>query len=157
MSHAHHDPTVPRGVLIAVAVLLTFTMALTGAVSMGLLPKQGVPAASRAAAAVDAAQVRALRFADRADGGVDVSDAATGVIVTTIPYGQGGFTRATLRRLVKARRAAGVGAEPPFELVRWTNGALSLRDPETGKAAEIHGFGPDHSRAFADMLREPTV
>lgn len=153
MSHAHHDPAVPRGVLIAVAVMLAFIMALTGAVTSGLLPKEGDPEASRAAASVQPAAVRALRFADRADGAVTVNDAATGALVTVIPYGQGGFTRATLRRLAKVRRAAGVGAAPPFELVRWANGALSLRDPETGKSAEIHGFGPDHSRAFADMLK----
>jgi putative photosynthetic complex assembly protein len=153
MSHAHHDPTVPRGALIAVAALLALTLTLTAVVSAGFLPKEGDPQGGRAAAAVTAVEVRQLRFADRTDGAVTVNDAATGVLVTTIPYGQGGFTRATLRRLAKARKAANIGAEPPFELVRWANGALSLRDPETGKSAEIHGFGPDHSRAFANMLK----
>jgi putative photosynthetic complex assembly protein len=157
MSHVHHDPTVPRQALIAAAVLLSVTMALTGAVSMGWIAKSAVPEAGRAANGVAPAQTRLLRFADRADGAVVISDAASGAMVKVIPYGEGGFVRATLRRLAKVRRAAGIGQEPPIALIRWANGALSLRDPETGKVAEIHGFGPDHSRSFAEMLAEPAA
>lgn len=158
MSHAaHHDPTVSRGALIGVGAVLLFTMAMTGAVSAGLIPLSADPAASRAAQNVTPAQTRELRFADRADGAVVVSDAATGETVKVIEFGQGGFLRATMRRMAKARIAAGIGAEPPFKLVQWENGALSLSDPQTGREAEIHGFGSDHSKVFADMLREPVV
>jgi putative photosynthetic complex assembly protein len=156
MSHAaHHDPTVPRGALIGAAALLLFVMALTGAVSLGLIPHSADPGASRAAANVVPAQARDLHFADRADGAVVVSDATTGETITVVKFGQGGFLRATMRRMAKARIAAGIGAEPPFKLILWDNGALSLTDPQTGRESEIHGFGPDHSRIFADMLKEP--
>jgi putative photosynthetic complex assembly protein len=156
MSHAaHHDPTVPRGALIGAAALLLFTMALTGAVTSGFLPQAANPAASRAAEHVAPARTRELRFTDRGDGAVVVSDAASGATVKVIGYGEGGFFRATLRRMAKVRKAAGIGAEPPFRLVLWENGALSLSDPETGREAEIQGFGPDHSRMFAEMLAEP--
>jgi putative photosynthetic complex assembly protein len=157
MSHVHHDPTVPKQALVAAAVLLSVTMALTGAVSMGWIAKSAVPEAGRASNGVMPVQVRLLSVADRADGAVVISDAATGHMVMEIGYGQGGFARATLRRLAKVRAAAGIGSEAPFELVRWANGALSLRDPQTGKTAEIHGFGPDHSRTFADMLKGPAA
>ncbi len=157
MSHVHHDPTVPKQALIAAAVLLCTTMALTGAVSMGWIAKSAVPEAGRGKQGVAAAEARLLTFADRADGAVVIRDAATGAVVKEIAFGEGGFVRATLRRLAKARSATGVGAGPPFELVRWANGALSLRDPETGKVAEIHGFGPDHSRTFAEMLKGPAA
>ena len=157
MSHVHHDPTVPKQALIAAAALLGVTMALTGAVSMGWIAKSAVPEAGRAANGVAPEASRLLTVTDRADGAVVISDAATGEMVMEIGYGQGGFVRATLRRLAKARAAAGIGAEPPFELVRWANGALSLRDPQTGKVAEIHGFGPDHSRTFAEMLKGPAA
>ena len=150
--HAHHDPTVPRGALIGVAVLLAATMALTGAVSLGLLPQSANPVASRAATGSAPATQKMLLFTDRADGAVVVSDAASGAAVAVIDYGKGGFVRATLRRLAKARTAAGIGADKPFRLVRWDNGALSLDDPQTGKSAEIYGFGSDHVKAFADML-----
>lgn len=153
MSHAHdHDPTVPKEVLIAAGALLLVIIGLTGAVSFGLLPQEGNPELSRAAANIAPAQQRSLRFADRADGAVVVSDASTGETVKVIGYGEEGFTRATLRRLAKRRAQTGVGAQPPFTLTRWENGALSLRDPETGARAEIHGFGADHSAAFAEML-----
>ncbi|MFN6933645.1 MAG: photosynthetic complex assembly protein PuhC [Tsuneonella sp.] len=153
MSHAQsHDPTVPREALIAAAALLATVMALTGAVSWGLLPQEANPELSRAAANVAPDEQRLLRFADRADGAVVVTDATTGETVKTIGFGEEGFTRATLRRLAKRRLEKGVGSEPPFELTRWDNGALSLRDPQTGEVAEIHGYGADHSAAFAEML-----
>lgn len=156
MSHAvHHDPTVPRGALIGAAILLLFVIALTGAVRFGLIPKAADPSVTRAAAQVMPAQERSLRFIDRADGAVVVSDATSGETVTVVPFGQGGFLRATMRRMAKTRIAAGIGAEPPFTLTRWENGALSLRDPATGRDAEIYGFGPDHTKSFADMLEAP--
>jgi putative photosynthetic complex assembly protein len=138
--------------LIAAAVLIAVLLGLTGAVTSGLLPQEGNPQLSRAAANVAPAQQRELHFADRADGAVVVMDAATGAMVKVIGFGEEGFTRATLRRFAKKRSAAGIGAQPPFTLTLWDNGALSLSDPHTGEEAELHGFGPDHSAAFAELL-----
>jgi putative photosynthetic complex assembly protein len=153
MSHAHdHDPTVPPAVLAGIGMLLATTLAFTAATSWGLLSRSAVPADSRADAQVGASEQRELRFADRADGAVVVSDAATGATVSVVEYGQGGFVRATLRRLARQRAARGIGSEPPFVLTRWENGALSLSDPQTGVSAELYGFGADHVRAFAMML-----
>jgi putative photosynthetic complex assembly protein len=158
MSHAvHHDPTVPRGALIGAAAVLLFTMAMAGATRVGLLPHSADPDASRAAQNVAPTQSRELRFADRADGAVVVTDANSGATVKVVEFGQGGFLRATMRRMAKARIAAGKGAEPPFKLTLWENGALSLSDPQTGRESEIHGFGKDHSKMFADMLEDPAA
>jgi putative photosynthetic complex assembly protein len=88
---------------------------------------------------------------------VQISDASNGRVLKTIAFGEGGFVRATMRRLAKARTAAAIGAERPFRLVRWENGALSLIDPATGKEAEIYGYGADHVRAFAELLEEPNA
>ncbi|MFN3451830.1 MAG: photosynthetic complex assembly protein PuhC [Sphingorhabdus sp.] len=156
MNHAvQHDPTVPRGALIGAAILLMFVITLTGAVRFGLIPRAADPSVTRAAAQVMPAQERSLRFMDRADGAVVVSDTNSGETVKVIPFGQGGFLRATMRRMAKVRIAAGIGTEPPFTLTRWENGALSLKDPATGRDAEIYGFGPDHTKIFADMLETP--
>jgi putative photosynthetic complex assembly protein len=158
MSQAvHHDPTVPRAALIGAAAVLLLTMAMAGATRLGLIPHSADPIASRAAQNVAPAQSRDLRFADRADGAVVVTDANTGATVKVVEFGQGGFLRATMRRMAKVRIAAGVGAEPPFKLVLWENGALSLSDPETGRVAEIQGFGADHSKIFAEMLEQPAT
>lgn len=153
----HHDPTVPRGALIGAATVLLFTMAVTGAVSFGFIPQSADPTASRAADNVKPEQTRELRFVDRADGAVVISDAVSGDVVKVIEFGQGGFLRATMRRLAKVRKASNIGAEPAFELTLWENGALSLKDPETGREIEIHGFGADHSKVFADMLKDPAA
>lgn len=158
MSHAHSDdPTVPRSALIAVAVLLLATLALTASVRFGLVPRSADPEMSRAQQNIAPAEERQLRFTDRADGAVVVTDAVSGAEVKVIEFGKGGFVRATLRRMAKARIAAGIGAEPAFKLVRWENGALSLSDPQTGREAELHGFGSDHSLIFAEMLEGPTA
>jgi putative photosynthetic complex assembly protein len=159
MNHAahHDDPTVPRGALIGVAALLTLVMALTGAVRLGLVSPMADPVATRAAQHIEPAQTRQLRFVDRADGAVVISDANSGETVKVVEFGEGGFLRATMRRMAKARTAKGVGSEPPFKLTRWDNGALSLSDPFTGGQAEIYGFGPDHTKTFADMLKEPAA
>ena len=153
----HHDSTVPRGALIGAAAVLLFTMAMAGATRLGLIPHSADPIASRSAQNVAPAQSRELRFADRADGAVVVTDASTGETVKVIEFGQGGFLRATMRRMAKARAAAGIGASPPFKLTLWENGALSLSDPQTRRTAEIHGFGADHSKVFADMLKQPAA
>ncbi|MGB7373939.1 photosynthetic complex assembly protein PuhC [Pontixanthobacter sp.] len=153
MSAAHdHDPTVPKGALVAAAALIFVILGLTGAVSAGILPQEANPTQSRAAANVAALEERNLLFADRADGAVVVTDAETGATVKVIGYGEEGFTRATMRRLAKRRNAAGLGPDAPFTITRWDNGALSLHDPETGAEAELYGFGPDHTAAFAEML-----
>lgn len=153
MSHAHdHDPTVPREALIAIAAVLLAVMGLAGAVRLGIVPQSANPELSRAAANVAPAQQRNLRFADREDGAVLITDADTGETVKVIGFGEGGFARATMRRMAKRRMHEGIGPLPPFTLTRWQNGALSLSDPQTGETAEIHGFGADHSATFAEML-----
>lgn len=153
----NHDPTVPRGALIGAAAVLLFSMAMAGATRVGWIPHSADPDASRAAQKVQPAKSRELLFADRADGAVVVTDAITGENVKVVEFGQGGFLRATMRRMAKARIAAGKGAELPFKLTLWENGALSLSDPQTGREAEIHGFGADHSKIFADMLESPAA
>ena len=155
--HHHDDPTVPRPVLIGIAVMLSMILAFTASVSYGFLPHAADPAQSRAAANVGIAEMRPLRFADRADGAVVVTDAGTGATVHVFGFGEGGFLRATMRRLAKSRRAAGIGPEPAFHLVRWDNGAMSLDDPTTGKSAEIFGFGANQNKLFADMLQRPAA
>ncbi len=153
----NHDPTVPRGALIGAAAVLLFSMAMAGATRVGWIPHSADPDASRAAQKVQPAKSRELLFADRADGAVVVTDASTGENVKVVEFGQGGFLRATMRLMAKTRIAAGQGAELPFKLTLWENGALSLSDPQTGREAEIHGFGADHSKIFADMLESPAA
>lgn len=151
--HVHHDPTIPRGVLIAAGALLVGVLGVTGATRLGWVAQEANPVTERAEAHIAPAAERMLHFTDRSDGAVIVSDASSGNEVKIVEPGQGGFFRATVRRMAKARLAKGIGAHAPFRLVRWQNGALSLVDPQTGEQAELIGFGADHTAMFAEMLQ----
>ena len=40
----------------------------------------------------------------------------------------------------------------PFRLTRWSNGDLTLVDPQTGQSVELGSFGPTNRAAFEALL-----
>ncbi len=94
---------------------------------------------------------RDLRFADRSDGAVVVTDAGTGQQVDVLT-GEQGFIRATLRGLARTRRMNGVGAEPPFRLSAWSDGHLTLDDTSNGRRLELLAYGNTNAAAFGRLL-----
>jgi putative photosynthetic complex assembly protein len=95
---------------------------------------------------------RDLRFVDLADGSVDVLEDRTSRLLRRLEVGEDGFVRATVRGLVRARRARGEGAAQPFRLELRTSGQLLLQDPVTGQSIDLWAFGATNARAFASML-----
>jgi putative photosynthetic complex assembly protein len=134
---------VPRGVLIAIAVLLSASVAGTAAVRLSGTPVRAADAPALAA--------RALRFVDLPDGGIAVIDAADGRTVETV-HGEAGFLRGALRALARERRLRGLGAELPFELIARADGRLTLADPATGERLDLEAFGPQHAGTFGRLL-----
>jgi putative photosynthetic complex assembly protein len=94
---------------------------------------------------------RDLRFADRADGAVVVTDAQTEQTVDVL-QGEQGFIRSTMRGLARARRSDGIGAAPPFRLTAWSDGRLTLDDPADGRHLELQAFGSLNVAVFARLL-----
>ena len=94
---------------------------------------------------------RDLRFADRSDGAVVVTDAGSGQQVDVLT-GEQGFIRATLRGLARTRRMNGVGAEPPFRLSAWSDGHLTLDDTSNGRRLELLAYGVTNATAFGRLL-----
>ena len=94
---------------------------------------------------------RDLRFNDRADGAVVVTDAGSGQTVDVLT-GEQGFIRATMRGLARARHSEGIGAAPPFRLTAWTDGRLTLDDAMTGRHLELQAFGSLNTAVFARLL-----
>ena len=94
---------------------------------------------------------RDLRFADRADGAVVVTDAQTEQTVDVL-QGEQGFIRATMRGLARARHSDGIGAAAPFRLTAWSDGRLTLDDPTDGRHLELQAFGSLNVAAFARLL-----
>jgi len=137
------DEILPRGVRLAIVALVLVTLAGTAIVRLA-----GVDIREPDAAAV---QTRMLRFADGADGSVLITDARTGEQAARIT-GEQGFLRGALRALARERRAAGVGAEPAFELIQRADGRLTLSDPVTGRRIDLESFGPTNAGTFARLL-----
>jgi putative photosynthetic complex assembly protein len=132
-------PLIGAGVLIAAAIVAAATVRLTG---VGAVQAPPSPALTE----------RSLRFEDAPAGAVVVFDATSGAPVDSLESGADGFIRATLRSLVRERRAHGIGSEVPFRLSRHADGRLILLDPATGRQIDLEAFGPTNSAAFARLL-----
>jgi putative photosynthetic complex assembly protein len=135
----------PRGALLGAAALVGF--ALLSATTARLT---GVGTTQMPAAA--AAESRELRFEDRADGSVAVYEAPEDRLVDILDPGTNGFVRGALRGLARERKRNEIGRQPPFRLVLWVDGRLSLEDPSTGRQIDLEAFGPTNREAFARLL-----
>lgn len=144
MSEAAHIQPFPRGTVVAAAGLIGLTIVAAG---VGRLADIGVTRMPAAAPV----QSRVLHFADRTDGGVEVTD-SEGRVVEIMPGGTNGFARGALRGLARERRRSDIGAEPPFVLTRWSDGRLSLEDPTTKRLINLEAFGTTNSAVFARLL-----
>lgn len=143
---SHHDG-VPRGILRGAAILIAFAL-LTAAVARQTdLGTLHMPPAT----AVD---TLSLKFDDRPDGSVAVSDASDDREIYVVQPGAYGFIRSTLRGLARERRRADFDATTPFTLTRWSDGTVSLEDGTTHRRVNLDAFGPDNARAFAQLFEE---
>ncbi|MDJ0643637.1 MAG: photosynthetic complex assembly protein PuhC [Erythrobacter sp.] len=142
----HKIPLVMMGSLVVVS------LALTASVTLGFFDREAVPSEVRAAAGTTVVATRSVQFVDEPDGTVRVEDGTSGDRIASFGPGTGGFVRSTARSLVHKRRIRGIGAETPFELIEWDDGALTLRDTTTGGTVELASFGKDNRKVFADML-----
>ncbi len=139
----------PRAALIAVAAVLTLSVAFAGAARWTGLGSQsfGTPVSSAKPSLSED-----LRFADEANGAVSVSDGRTGALVATLAPGTEGFVRDVMRGLARERRMRGIGPATPFRLTQWTTGQVYLEDPATGRRIDLQAFGPTNRAAFLRLL-----
>lgn len=152
--HHDHDEPVPKAPLAMIAGIAVVSLLLAASASFGLVGRDAVPEASRAAAGTQQVASRSLFFYDAPDGGVVITDAATNARIEKVEPGTGGFIRSTMRGLVLVRQRAGIGPEIPFDLTEWSDGGLTLSDPATGESRELVGFGEDNRAAFAVLLEQ---
>lgn len=143
----------PRGALIGAAVLVGTTLALTGAVSAGLIDKPKNAAVLRSETQMAALATRTLSFADLPGGALQITDVDADSIARTIQPGEkSGFIRGVLRSFGRDRMIRKLGPETPFRLALWANQSLSITDLATGRSVELDAFGPDNRAAFAALL-----
>ena len=155
-SSADRLPPVTVAMACGMAVLAILAAATT---RLAHIPPAASPEAVRAAAHVAPVASRDLRFLDRADGAVVITDTRTGALAAVIAPGEKtGFIRGVMRGLARERRLRGVGDGPPFTLTSWRDGELSLTDTATGTEIELTAFGTTNRAAFAALLAKgPTA
>lgn len=149
--HSHGD-MLPRGTLVIACALVLFALAATSIVRIAHIPPSASPVLMREQAHIAAVKSRDLRFVDRADGAVVISDVKGGVAEVIAPGQKTGFIRGVMRGLARERRAHGIGDGPPFNLTLWRDGELSLTDSATGRAIELTAFGSSNRATFAALL-----
>lgn len=140
--------TFPRWVLMCAGGVIAFSL-----ISVGLVRLTGNGPDQRPAPAI---QERQLRFADRPDGSIAITDGRTGEAVASV-QGEQGFLRGALRALARERKARGLGAEQAFQLMVRTDGGLTLYDPLTQQRVDLEAFGPTNAENFAKLLKNPPV
>ena len=150
-AHSHAD-MLPRGALVIVGALILFALTATTIVRVAHIPPAASPALMRAQSGIAAVKSRDLRFVDRADGAVVISDVKGGIAQVIAPGQQTGFIRGVMRGLARERRAHGIGDGPPFNLTLYQDGELSLTDSATGRAIELTAFGSTNRATFAVLL-----
>jgi putative photosynthetic complex assembly protein len=141
-----HPDTFPKWVLMSAAGIIAFSL-----ISVGLVRLTGNGPDQRPAPSV---QERQLRFEDRPDGSIAITDGRTGEQVSSV-QGEQGFVRGALRALARERKARGMGSEQPFQLMVRTDGGLTLYDPATQQRVDLEAFGPTNADNFARLLKNP--
>jgi len=144
-----HATSLPAGTLIGAATLVAFS--LIAVTTARLLHLRGTTAPN--AAVVTALH---LTFTDRAaDHAVEVRDADRGLrLIHVVPPGSNGFLRGVLRGLARARRNEHVGEAPAFTLTRWSDGRMTLADPQTGHQVPLEVFGPANAQPFMQLFAD---
>jgi putative photosynthetic complex assembly protein len=139
----------PRAVLLGAGALIGLSLLLVTTSRMNDIGTTRMPAAN-------AVTTLEIRVEDRADGAVAVYATDDGHLIKAFAPGTSGFVRGVMRGMARERRRDGIGQQPPFQLTRWSDGRLSLKDPSTGVVVNLEVFGPTNSAAFAQLL-DPTI
>lgn len=139
------DNSVPRRPLIAAGLLIGFSLVLATTARLTGIGRVSLPEA-------EIVTIRELRFVDRPDGLVAVLEPTDGRELEILPAGTNGFLRGVLRGLARDRKLAGFDDGPPFRLIRWSDGRLSLDDPTTGRRVDLGAFGQGNAQAFARLV-----
>jgi putative photosynthetic complex assembly protein len=144
-----HEQRVPRGALLGAGALLLVTFALAAHARV-----TNASDASQAPAPAVVQQVE-LRFEDRSDGSVAVLEASTSREVHVVPPAEGGFVRGVMRGMFRTRKLESIPAQGHFRLTLYTDEALVLEDPHSGRRVDLRSFGPTNEAAFSRMLPLP--
>ena len=138
-------PRFPRFALIGAACMIGFALAFASVSSWTGYGRVVMPE-REPLLAVD------LVFVDMPSGAVGVFEATSLEQLAVIAPETGGFVRGVMRGLARERMLNSINSDPPFRLIRWASGTMSLDDPSTGRRIELDAFGPTNAGVFAGLL-----
>ncbi len=147
------DEKFPPWVLWAAGGMIVMTTVVVFGVRLGVLPARATAPQERAIEHVAMVTTRDFRFADRADGALVATDAKTGKVALVLePGSNSGFIRGVMRGLMRERMLNEAPRKGAVTVTQWADGALTLRDNETGRILELGSFGHTNRAAFAQLL-----
>jgi putative photosynthetic complex assembly protein len=153
MSGHQHNESLPKPALIGAGFCIAVTLAITGSVALGILPKPVTMKQERSAAKVEMVSQIDLQFLDQTDGSVLIRDASKGAVASTLtPGSNSGFIRGVMRGMARDRHLRGLESDAPFRLTLWANQNLALEDLATGRTIELNGFGDTNRAAFLSLM-----
>lgn len=145
-----HERPFPRGILIAIASLVGFTILVVAIARLtGYDPSQA-PLSPEATG-------RDLSFVEVGRGDLAVYDASTGELLETLPPGEDGFIRGVLRTLERERRKHGVPLDGPYRVSLRENGRYTLEDQTTEFLIDLRAFGPTNEAAVGRFIAVETT
>lgn len=145
MSDIARPDSFPKGVLMGIGALMLFSIGVAATTRFSHQNHVTMPPTT-------ALQTRDLAFRDLADGGIDITDANTGALITTVQPKTGGFVRGIMRGLIREHRLWDKPSGTSFCLTRWADGRLSIEDPATHESFELEAFGTTNEKVFAAFL-----
>ena len=138
----------PKGAIMGIGALMLLTIGIAGSSRMlGLGHIDMGP--------TTAVESLNLNFKDLPSGGVLVTDADSGKLVSNVLPTTGGFLRGIMRALVRDHDLQQKPAGTSFRLTQWADGRLSIADPATNESFELEAFGHTNEAVFASFFNHP--
>ena len=137
----------PKGVLIAIALLISFAMLAA------VTAKRTDIGATRLDVS-NVAQSRDVTFVDKQDGNIIAFDAKSGAQIADIKNSGNGFVGVVLKGFSRNRALLGFGPELPFRISTLADGRAMIEDPSTGHVVMLGAFGSDNRKAFSQLISE---
>lgn len=143
----------PKGALYGAGGLIGIVLVVVFGIRLGVLPGRETAPEIRTEHHVAATVSRDFRFADRKDGALVATDARTNEVALVLePGSNSGFIRGVMRGLMRERMLNEVPRDGAVNVTQWSDGALTLKDPSTGRIIELGSFGHTNRAAFAQLL-----
>jgi putative photosynthetic complex assembly protein len=143
----------PQWVLVAAGGVVAIALIVVFGVRAGVVPARPTAPELRAVKHVGVIKERDFIFADRADGALVATDAKTGQVALVLePGSNSGFIRGVMRGMMRERQLHEVSRYGAVTITEWADGALTLKDPSTGRILELGSFGHTNRAAFAQLL-----